>query len=145
MMIQMNLVTVGMAPKGDGNILVLREVEGERMLILGVGFAEATSIAMAAEDVSPPRPMTHDLLLDVIRRLGGSVVRMVVHDMRDETFIGQLEVETGQGIMEIDARPSDCIALAVREEFPIFVSSAVMEMAAVTQEMIGDDEDDPLE
>jgi len=141
-MIEMDLVTVGMAPRGDGNVLVLREVDGERMLVLGIGFAEATSIAMAAEGVTPPRPMTHDLMINLVGRLGGSVKRILIHDMRDETFIGQLEVNTEKGVMEVDARPSDCIAIAVRQEVPIFVSDMVLEMAAVTQDMIGDDDEE---
>ncbi len=144
-MIEMDLVTVGMAPRGDGNVLVLREVDGERMLVLGIGFAEASSIAMAAEGVAPPRPMTHDLMLSLIGRLGGSLQRIMVHDMRGETFIGQMEISTDSGVMEVDARPSDCIALAVREEVPIYVSDMVMDMAAVTQDMIGDDEDDDFQ
>lgn len=141
-MIEMDLITVGMAPRGDGNVLVLREVDGERLLVLGIGFAEATSIAMAAEGVNPPRPMTHDLMLNLIQRLGGSLQRVLVHDMRGETFIGQMEIDTSRGVLEIDARPSDCIALAIREDVPIMVSDVVLDLAAVTQEMIGDDDDD---
>lgn len=141
-MIEMDLVTVGMAPRGDGNVLVLREVDGERMLVLGIGFAEATSIAMAAEGVAPPRPMTHDLMLSLVRRLGGTLKRIMIHDMRSETFIGQLEISTEGGVLEVDARPSDCIALAVREDVPLYVSDMVLDMAAVTQDMIGDDEED---
>ncbi len=141
-MIEMDLITVGMAPRGDGNVLVLREVDGERLLVLGIGFAEATSIAMAAEGVTPPRPMTHDLMLNLIQRLGGSLQRVLVHDMRGETFIGQMEIDTSRGLLEIDARPSDCIALAMREDVPIMVSDVVLDLAAVTQEMIGDDDDD---
>ncbi len=141
-MIEMELITVGMAPKGDGNVLVLRETHGERLLILGIGFAEASSIAMAAEEVPTPRPMTHDLMVNLINRLGGSLIRVVVHDMRDDTFIGQIEVDTENGILEIDARPSDSIALAVREHCPIYVSDMVLELAAVTQDMIGDDSEE---
>ncbi len=141
-MIEMDLITVGMAPRGDGNVLVLREVDGERLLVLGIGFAEATSIAMAAEGVTPPRPMTHDLMLSLIQRLGGSLQRVLVHDMRGETFIGQMEIDTSRGVLEVDARPSDCIALAIREDVPIMVSDVVLDLAAVTQEMIGDDDDD---
>ncbi|MFO7941615.1 MAG: bifunctional nuclease family protein [Bacillota bacterium] len=141
-MIEMELITVGMAPKGDGNVLVLREIDGERMLILAIGFAEASSIAMAAEGVPTPRPMTHDLMVNLIHRLGGSLIRVVVHDMRDDTFIGQIEVDTENGVLEIDARPSDSIALAVREDCPIYVSDMVLELAAVTQDMIGDDSED---
>ncbi len=140
-MIEMELITVGMAPKGEGNVLVLREVDGERLLVLGIGFAEATSIAMAAEAVAPPRPMTHDLMNRVIKRLGGFLRRVVIHDMRDDTFIGQLDVETDNGILEIDARPSDCIALAIREGCEIHVSDMVLDLAAVTQDMMGDEND----
>ena len=144
-MIEMDLITVGMAPRGDGNVLVLREVDGERMLILGIGFAEATSIAMAAEEVTSPRPMTHDLMISLISRLGGALRRILIHDMRDETFIGQLDIETDRGIMEVDARPSDCIALAVRHSVPIYVSDVVLDLAAVTQDMIGDDDEDLID
>ncbi len=144
-MIEMDLITVGMAPRGDGNVLVLREVDGERMLILAIGFAEATSIAMAAEEVTPPRPMTHDLMMNLISRLGGSLRRILIHDMRGETFIGQLDIETDRGTLEVDARPSDGIALAVRHGVPIYVSDVVLDLAAVTQDMIGDDDEEGID
>ncbi len=142
---EMNLTTIGIAPHGENNVLVLQEVDGERMLILGIGFAEATSIAMVAEGVAPPRPMSHDLTISLINRLGGCLRRVLIHEMRDEVFIGQLDIETDQGTLEVDARPSDCIALAVRHGTPIYVSDVVLAVAGVTQDMMDDDDEESID
>lgn len=139
---EVKLSTVGRAVDKEGHVLELQEVEGERMLILGIGASEAVSIARAVQGFAVPRPMTHDLLVSVISRLGGSLQRVLIHEIRGETVIGQLDIETDVGMVEVDARPSDCIALAVRQDTPVYVAELVLQAAGVTQDMIDEQEED---
>jgi len=140
--VEMRLVSVGMIQGTDGNVIVLRESDGERMLALGIGLMEASAIAMEIEDVRPPRPMTHDLLYNVITRLQGTVQRVIIHDLRNETFIGQVDIETDKGVMEIDCRPSDAIALALRANAAIFASENVLELAGIREDVFDNSERD---
>lgn len=133
-MVEMKVVSVGMIEGEPGNVVVLREKDGKRMLVISIGLAEATAIAMPVEGIQPPRPLTHDLITTVLNRLQSSVARVVIHDLRDDTYIGQIDLETVNGIMEIDSRPSDAIALAVRARVPIYVTESVLETAALTAE-----------
>lgn len=130
-MVQMQLVSVGMVGGSDDHLMVLREVDGNRLLVISIGVMEATAIAVAVEGIEAPRPMTHDLLSHVIRRLGGELMRVIIHDLRNETFIGQLDLRTEKGVIEVDCRPSDAVALAVRLQAPIFVTEGVLEAAAI--------------
>lgn len=133
-MTEMKIVSVGMVQGSDGNVVVLKEKNGGRLLAIGIGIMEASAIAMELEGVKPPRPMTHDLLKNVIARLQARVNRIVIHDLREDTFIGQIELATEMGILEIDARPSDAIALAVRAKVKIYCADEVLETAAIDQE-----------
>jgi bifunctional DNase/RNase len=110
-------------------IIVLREVSGERVLPIWVGKAEGDAIALQIEGIQTPRPMTHDLLKTVIEELGGRVERVVVCDLRDNTFYATLHVLSPSGPRTVDARPSDAIALAQRSGARIFVEEAVIQKA----------------
>jgi len=110
-------------------IIVLREVEGQRVLPIWVGVFEANAIALQVENVQTPRPMTHDLLKTVIDRLGGRVERIVVCELKENTFYATLHVISAKGLLEVDARPSDAIALALRSGARIFVDDAVIQNA----------------
>jgi len=110
-------------------IVVLREVEGQRVLPIWVGVFEANAIALQVENVQTPRPMTHDLLKSVIDRLGGHVERIVVCELKENTFYATLHVLSANGLLEVDARPSDAIALALRSGARIFVDDAVIQNA----------------
>jgi bifunctional DNase/RNase len=110
-------------------IVILREVSGERVLPIWVGVFEGTAIQLQMEKVQPPRPMTHDLLKAVIDHLGGRVERVVVSDLKENTFYATLHVAASSGILEVDARPSDAIALALRTGARIFVEESVIESA----------------
>jgi uncharacterized protein len=107
-------------------IIVLREVEGQRVLPIWVGVFEANAIALQVENVQTPRPMTHDLLKAVIDQLGARVERIVVCGLKENTFYATLHVLSTQGLVEVDARPSDAIALALRSGARIFVDDAVI-------------------
>jgi bifunctional DNase/RNase len=110
-------------------IIVLREVEGQRVLPIWVGVFEANAIALQVENVATPRPMTHDLLKTVIDQLGGRVERVVVCQLKENTFYATLHVLSAKGLLEVDARPSDAIALALRSGARIFVDDVVIQNA----------------
>jgi bifunctional DNase/RNase len=110
-------------------IVVLRELEGERLLPIWIGKFESDAIHLQIENVQPPRPMTHDLLKAVIDQLGGRVDRIVVSDLKENTFYATLHVAAATGPVEIDARPSDALALALRTGARIFVEDSVIESA----------------
>jgi bifunctional DNase/RNase len=110
-------------------VIVLREVEGERVLPIWVGVFEANAIALQVEKIQTPRPMTHDLLKTVIEQLGGHVERVVVCALKENTFYATLHVRSPRGLVEVDARPSDAIALALRSGARIFVDDAVIQNA----------------
>jgi hypothetical protein len=110
-------------------IIVLREVSGERVLPIWVGVFEANAIALQIENVQTPRPMTHDLLNTVIGDLGGHVERIVVCELKENTFYATLHLRSPQGVLTVDARPSDAIALALRAGSRIFVEETVIQHA----------------
>jgi len=110
-------------------IVFLRETDGERVLPIWIGISEANAIAQQIEKVQPPRPMTHDLLKNVIDELGGRLERIVVSDLKDNTFYATLQLRSEHGTLIVDARPSDAIALALRSGARIFVEEAVIQGA----------------
>ena len=114
-------------------IVVLRELEGSRVLPIWVGVFEANAIALQVEKVQTPRPMTHDLLRSVITELGGQLERIVVSDLKENTFYAILHVHTSGGLRRIDARPSDAIALALRFGSRIFVEEGVISSARTVE------------
>ena len=110
-------------------IIVLRELHGQRVLPIWVGVFEANAIHLQIEGIQPPRPMTHDLLKTMIHELGGQVERIVVCDLKENTFYATLHVRSERGALAVDARPSDAIALALRTGARIFVEDAVIQNA----------------
>jgi len=114
-------------------IIVLREAEGHRVLPIWVGVFEANAIALQVENVQTPRPMTHDLLRTVITDLGGSLERIVVCELKENTFYAQLHLRSPRGAHTIDARPSDAIALALRFSARIFVEDSVIQNAKTVE------------
>jgi len=125
-------------PQTGSPVLVLSEDGGVRTLALWIGFAEASSIASEMEQIHPPRPNTHDLLQQVIADLGGRVERVVVTELRESTYYAVLRVLANGKLMEIDARPSDAIAVALRVAAPLFVRESLFEKSR--EEPDGSDE-----
>ncbi len=116
--------------EGDTSFLVLlAEKEGKRVLPISIGMFEAQAIARALEGVDIGRPLTHDLIVNIIRELGGTLEKVIVNDLIDGTFYARLIVKTDEKLHSIDARPSDSIAIAILAKAPIFVSSKVMDEA----------------
>jgi len=116
-----------MDPGSGTPIIILKDINSETMLPIWVGAYEANAIALEIEKILPQRPMTHDLLRNIITEMGASVERVVVTDLRDNTFFAVIVMNgsTGEAIL-VDARPSDAIALALRADCPIFVSEEVI-------------------
>lgn len=129
MQIQMTIKGLMIDPITNMPIIVLRDEEGQRILPIWVGVFEANAIALQIENVQTPRPMTHDLLRNVISDLRASVERIVVCDLKENTFYATIELNAPDGSLAIDARPSDAIALALRTASPIFVEEGVIQDA----------------
>jgi bifunctional DNase/RNase len=127
MEIEMSVKGLMIDPITNMPIVVLRDHDGQRILPIWVGVFEANAIALQMENVETPRPMTHDLLKKVIDGLGGVVERIVVCELRENTFYATIHLETSRGSVAIDARPSDSIALALRTRSKIFVEEAVIQ------------------
>lgn len=113
------------APGGGGYALILKEVSGERRLPIIIGSFEAQHIALELEGIKPPRPLTHDLLRNIIENLGFSISYVIINELRDGTFFAKIKMDVGS-LDEIDSRPSDAIALALKFSVPIYVTEEVM-------------------
>jgi bifunctional DNase/RNase len=122
-----------MDPVTNMPMVVLKDVAGDAVLPIWVGIFEANAIALEIEKSSTPRPMTHDLLRNVLRSFDTHVTRVVVSELRDDTFFAVIWLERDGELMSIDARPSDALALAMRSDCPIYVSRSVMESARLNQ------------
>ena len=112
-------------------VVILKEKEADRYLPIWIGPAEADAIAVKLQNVSVPRPLTHDLLRSIIHSLGSAVTHIVVSDLENDTFFAKIVLQLNGTTIEVDARPSDAIALAVREQTPIFVDEGVLSRAGV--------------
>ena len=126
-MVEMELTRILIAENREGQIIVLKEKTGERAFPIVIGFFEAAAIDRHVKEVPSPRPLTHDLLRSVIREMGGTLERVCVTDLRDNTFFGRLDIRRGDVVVEVDSRPSDAIALAVLANAPIFVAEHVLD------------------
>jgi bifunctional DNase/RNase len=117
-------------PISEQPILILKTDGGDRVLPIWIGPSEAQAIVLELQAISPPRPMTHDLLCNVIKSLAGKLTRVDICDLKDNTFYAELIVKKGNEVVRIDARPSDAVALAVRFKTPIYVAERVLSEAS---------------
>jgi uncharacterized protein len=124
---------------GKQPIVLLKTADGNKFLPIWIGHPEAAAILMKLQSQSPPRPMTHDLLSDMLEQLEAQVVRITVTELRENTFYAQITVQLDGREIEVDSRPSDAIALAIRAEAPIFAADRVIEESAI--EFEGEDVD----
>lgn len=126
--IQVDIFGLSLTPSmsGGGYAIILKEVSGTRRLPIIIGQFEAQSIALELEGIKPPRPLTHDLLREVIEIFGYSVSHVLINELKDSTFYAKIKFDSSD-IEEIDARPSDAIALALKFSSPIYVSSEIMD------------------
>ena len=116
---------------GKQPIVLLKTADGNKFLPIWIGHPEAAAILMKLQGASTPRPMTHDLVSDIIGQLDAQVVRITVTELKENTFYASITVQQNGSELEIDSRPSDAIALAVRAEAPIFAADDVIEESAI--------------
>jgi uncharacterized protein len=127
MEIEVKIRALMMDPNSGTPIIILKDVNSETMLPIWVGAYEANAIALEIEKIAPQRPMTHDLLRNLIVEMGARVERVVVTELRDNTFFAVIEMRAGDGTaLMLDSRPSDAIALALRADCPIYVDMEVI-------------------
>ena len=126
-MVRMEIKGLLMDPVSNMPVVILRDTEKGHFLPIWVGIFEANAIALEMEKVSTPRPMTHDLLKNLLAELDAHVDRIVINDLRDNTFFAQIHLTRGDSTLSVDSRPSDAIALALRSQAGIFVEEEVLE------------------
>jgi uncharacterized protein len=129
MLVEMSIRGLMVDPVTNIPIVLLRDAENQKVLPIWVGPVEANAIAMQIENITPPRPMTHDLLRQVLTELGATLERVLITDLRDNTFFAYLELKRGDEIVLVDTRPSDALALSIRTRARIFVDAKVLEQA----------------
>ncbi len=144
MAIEMKVRGLMLDPVSQMPIVILKDDAGSRVLPIWVGAFEANAIAMQLENVVSPRPMTHDLLRSVIEELQARVERVVITDLRENTFYAAIHMTQGGQHVVVDARPSDAMALALRAQVPIYVEEIVLEKSAGGGEETGADEAERL-
>ncbi|CAI8032119.1 Uncharacterized protein Rv1829 [Geodia barretti] len=115
-------------------VVVLKELETNLFLLIWIGPTEAEAIAVKMQGMTVPRPLTHDLLVDLVKSVGGSFEHILVNDLQNETFYAKVVIRVGDQTHEIDSRPSDAMAVAVRAEVPIYVADEVMDKAAISMD-----------
>ena len=131
-LIAMSIKGLMLDPVSNSPIVVLKDDDDKFFLPIWVGIFEANAIALQLENITTPRPMTHDLLRNMISELDAHVTRVVINDLRDSTFFAQIRLNVGSKVLEVDARPSDAIALAVqfKPHLPIYVADEVLDEVA---------------
>jgi hypothetical protein len=139
-MIKMNVVGVAMDSKTNVPIILLRDEGGNKVLPIWVGLFEAQAILFALEDIETPRPMTHDLLKNVLDNLGAKLEKVVINALQNNTFFAKLTIVVDGNSYQIDSRPSDAIALALRTSSPIFITDPVLNAATMPPDPIREDE-----
>lgn len=141
-MVRMKVKVVGLDQNNMVPVVIITDRDEKGFIPIVIGPAEAGAISEGLEGKKRPRPMTHDLIKNLIDTLNAKVDRIIIHDLRDETYYAHICVKTSEGEIEVDARPSDAIALALRTDAPIFVSE---EVAARALQVNQPQEDDDME
>ena len=127
MAVQVELKRIIITETSDQQVIYLKEVEGQRTFPIVIGSPEASAIDRRLKSMPTPRPQTHELLSDVIEKLGGRLERILINDLQEHTFFAKLVIRQGGRSIEIDSRPSDAIALGVAHSVPIFVAEHVLD------------------
>ncbi len=123
----MELTRIIINETSDSHIIFLKEVDGERMFPIVIGFFEASSIERRVKNQTTPRPLTHDLLANAIDLLGGDLQDIYINELREHTYFAKLRIRHDGELVEVDSRPSDAIALAVTVDVPIFVADDIID------------------
>jgi len=130
-MIEMTVDSIRVSLMNYQRVVILKEKDSDRYLPIWIGPAEADAIAVKLQGVNVPRPLTHDLLSSVIDTLGATINSIIVNDLRNDTFYAKIILNLDGGQVEVDSRPSDALALAVRADVPIFADEEVLEKAGI--------------
>jgi uncharacterized protein len=133
-MIEVAIDSIRVSLVSQQRIVILREKNAERYLPIWIGVYEAESITIALQEVEVARPLTHDLVKNIFNQLNAKIIRVEVIALRDDTFYGNIVIETNEGALNIDSRPSDALAIAVRAHVPILVARSVMDSAGIIPE-----------
>jgi bifunctional DNase/RNase len=128
---EMHIYGVSFDLVGKQPIVLLKTAEGNKFLPIWIGHPEAAAILMKLQSATTPRPMTHDLVTDMLDQLGAQVIRITVTELRENTFYAQITVQLDGSEIEVDSRPSDAIALAIRADSPIFAPDDLIEESAI--------------
>jgi len=131
----MKIFSVNMDPVTNSPIIILKEIEGERTLLIWIGLLEATAIASEMEGIKFSRPMTHDLLMNIINKANIEIGKIEIYDLKDNTYYAFIHLSKDKEQLTIDARPSDAIALAIRAKAPIFVSDEVIDKSKQIEDL----------
>ena len=130
-MIEVIIDSIRVSLMSQHRIVILKDTGSDRYLPIWIGPCQADAITIELQEVPPQRPLTHDLLKSAIQEFGGRIVHILINDLRNDVYYARIVVEVGDNQIEIDSRPSDAIALAVRAKVPVFVADLVMERAAI--------------
>ncbi len=126
MPVQMELRRIIISEVDDHQVIILKEVDGERSFPIVIGIFEATSIDRRVKGIPSPRPLTHDLIASVVEQLSGEIQDIVISDLEEHTYFAKLRIRKDGELIEVDCRPSDAIAIAVTAKVPIYVNESVL-------------------
>lgn len=143
-LIEMKVGGLTLDPVTKTPIVILKDAENKLNLPIWIGLMEATSMATELEGITMARPMTHDLLRNMIEEVGGRVEAIEVTDLQDNTYYAAIRIKVGERVISVDSRPSDAISLALRTKSPIFVAAKVLESSSVLQQMEDSEEEADL-
>jgi bifunctional DNase/RNase len=133
-MVEVTIDSIRVSLTTQHRVVILKDINSERYLPIWIGQFEAEAITVELQEIPPQRPFTHDLIKSVIRELGGKVVHIMVNELRNDVFYAKLVVDVDGRQIEIDSRPSDAIAVAIRTKSPIFIADSVMSRAGIEME-----------
>lgn len=133
-MIEVIIDSIRVSLMSQYRIVILKDTNSDRYLPIWIGPCEADAITIELQEMPPQRPLTHDLLKSMIRELGGKVVHILINDLRHDVYYARIVIDIGGKQIEVDSRPSDAVALAVRTKVPIFVAETVMERHSIEPE-----------
>lgn len=139
-MIEVKVVNVAIDVNSKMPVVILKEKSGGKKLPIWIGLFEAQAIALALQDLKPPRPLTHDLTKHLIEKLKGKIEKVVISDLKNNTFYARIMMRKNGEALDIDSRPSDAIALALRFKVPIYIDEIVLDKIAVGSKPIDDKE-----
>jgi uncharacterized protein len=126
MEVRMDLARIVISDTSEQQIIILKERDGTRQFPIVIGLNEASAIDRRVKGIPTPRPLTHDLLANIIRDLNGDLEKIVIHDLHDHTFFAKLVIRHAGELLEVDSRPSDAIALGVASDTPLYVEESVL-------------------